>query len=204
MIDIGCGRGEFTLDVAKVATRVLGIDFSTKAIAKALENGQANRVDNVEFKIADARRIPYPDQSFDLAFSRRGPAVESLQTITEAYRVLRRGGRLIQQEIGERDKLNWKQVFGRGQNYPFKGRIVEEKERLLAEAGFRNIEAREFEATEYFRTLKDVIVRLETTPIIPRFYEKTCRPSLEKIESTGMESKGIKTNEHRVIIAARK
>ncbi len=75
VIDIGCGRGEFTLAMAKVATRVRGIDFSTKAIAKALEN--ANRVDNVEFKIADARRIPCPDHSFDLAFSRRGPAVES-------------------------------------------------------------------------------------------------------------------------------
>ncbi len=204
VIDIGCGRGEFTLAVAKVATRVVGIDFSEKAIAKALENGMANRADTVEFKLADARKIPYPDASLDLVFSRRGPATESLQTIREAYRVLRRGGWLVQQEIGERDKLNWKQVFRRGQNYPFNGRIVEEKERLLAEAGFLNINAREFEATEYFRTVKDVVIRLETTPIIPGFNENADRALVEKLERTCMDSKGIKTNEHRLIIAAKK
>ncbi len=99
VIDIGCGRGEFTLAVARVATCVLGIDFSRKAIARALENGRANRVDNVEFKLADARNIPCPDRGFDLAFSRRGPATESLQTIREAYRVLRRGGRLSSRRL---------------------------------------------------------------------------------------------------------
>ncbi len=204
VIDIGCGRGEFTLSVARVASRVLGVDFSQNAISKALENSKATRTANVEFKLADARKIPVPDASFDLAFSRRGPAMDSLLSITESYRVLRRGGRLIQQEGGERDKLNWKQVFGRGQNFPFTGRIAEEKKRLLSEAGFKNIDVREFEATEYFKTLRDVVMRLETTPIVPSFDKNTDEALLEKIGKTCVDEKGIKTNEHRLVITATK
>ncbi len=204
VIDIGCGWGEFTLSVARVASTVLGIDFSENAISRALENSKATRVGNVEFKLADARKIALPDESFDLAFSRRGPAMESLLSITEAYRVLRRGELLIQQEGGERDKLNWTQVFGRGQNFPFKGTIAEEKKRLLAKAGFKSVDVREFEATEYFKTLKDVVMRLETTPIIPSFDRNKDRAFLEKLEKLCTDKKGIKTNEHRVIITATK
>ncbi len=114
VIDIGCGWAEFTLTVARVATRIVGIDFSQNAISKALENSKALKAENVEFRLAEARKIPFPDGSFDLGFSRRGAAMESLRSITEAFRVLRTGGQLIQQEGGERDKLNWTQVFGRG------------------------------------------------------------------------------------------
>ncbi len=204
VIDIGCGRGEFTLSVARVASRVLGIDFSENAISRALENSKAARAGNVEFKLADARKIPVPDESFDLAFSRRGPAMESLLSITETYRVLRRYGLLIQQEGGERDKLNWMQVFGRGQNFPLPGRIGEEKKKLLEKAGFKNVDVREFEATEYFKTLKDVVMRLETTPIIPNFDKNTDRGLVEKIGEKCADEKGIKTNEHRLLITARK
>ncbi len=204
VIDIGCGRGEFTLTVARVARRVVGIDFSQTAFSKALENSKALQARNVEFRLADARKIPFPDGSFDLAFSRRGPATESPLSITEAYRVLRKSGLLFQQEIGERDKLNWKQIFGRGQNFPFTGKIADEKNKLLAEAGFRNVHVQEFEATEYFKTLKDVAMRLETTPIIPDFDKNTDRALTEMLGNTCADEKGIKTNEHRVIITATK
>lgn len=204
VIDIGCGRGEFTLTVARVARKVVGIDFSQKAISKALESSKAHRASNVEFKLADARKIPFPYESFDLAFSRRGPAMESLRSITEAFRILRRDGRLMQQEIGERDKLNWKQVFGRGQNFPFTGKIADEKTKLLREAGFKNVDVRDFEATEYFKTLKDVIMRLETTPIIPSFDKNADRALVEKLGKTCADENGIKTNEHRLVITATK
>ncbi len=207
VIDIGCGWAEFTLTVARVARRIVGIDFSRNAISKALENSKALKAGNVDFRLADARKIPFPDGSFDLGFSRRGPAMESLLSITEAFRVLRTGGQLMQQEQqegGERDKLNWIEVFGRGQDLLFGGKVADEKNRLLGEAGFRNVRVQEFEATEYFRTLKDVVMRLETTPIIPGFGKNRDRPLVEKLGRTCADEKGIKTNEHRVIITATK
>ncbi len=182
----------------------MGIDFSQKAISKTLENSKALRARNAVFKIAGARKIPFPDRSFDLAFSRRGPAMDSLLIITQCQRVLRKAGSLMQLEIGERDKLNWKQVFGRGQNFPFTERIGEEKKKLLAEAGFKNVDVQEFEAKEYFKTLKDAVMRLETTPIIPSFDKNTDRALIKKLGDTCTDERGIKTNMHRLVITATK
>ncbi len=204
VLDIGCGRGEFALAVAAVAKKVVGVDFSNRAVAKALDNVSRRGMANVEFRLADARNLPYPRESFDLAFSRRGPAVDSVETIKEARRVLRKGGRLIQQEIGERDKLNWKQIFGRGQNYPYKETIRSEKKRLLTTGGFAKLRFREFEAVEYFKTINDALMRLETTPIIPNFNRTRHRRYLQRIDESCASPKGIRTNMHRVIITATK
>ncbi len=47
-------------------------------------------------------------------------------------------------------------------------------------------------------------MRLETTPIIPSFDKNTDRALVEKLGKTCADEKGIKTNEHRVIITATK
>jgi len=182
VLDIGCGRGEFTLSVAGVAEKVVGVDFSKIAINQAIVNTSLQGVTNVELKLADASRIPYPSESFGLAFSRRGPGTYSLKAAREAHRVLKRGGLLIQEEIGEKDKLNWKQIFGRGQNFPFKEPVSIEKRKLLARAGFRKATFKEFEASEFYGSIKDVIMRLETTPIIPNFRKARDRKHLQDLE----------------------
>ena len=204
VLDIGCGRGEFTLSVAAVAKKVVGVDFSKTAISQAIVNTSLQGVTNVELKLADASSIPHPGESFGLAYGRRGPATYSLKAAREAHRVLKRGGLLIQEEIGEKDKLNWKQIFGRGQNYPFKESVSIEKRKLLARAGFRKATIKEFEASEFYRSIKDVIMRLETTPIIPNFRKARDRKHLQDLEERYTTRKGIKTNTHRVIVVATK
>jgi ubiquinone/menaquinone biosynthesis C-methylase UbiE len=136
VLDIGCGRGEFTLSVDAVATKVVGVDFSRNAISRAIMNTSLQGVTNVELRLANARSIPHPDESFDLVYCRRGPATYDLKTARETHRVLKHGRQFIEEEIGEKDKLNWKQIFGRGQNYPFKESMSTEKRKLLARAGF--------------------------------------------------------------------
>lgn len=106
--------------MAALATKVVGIDFSKNALSRAIVNTSLQGVTNVELRLANARSIPYQDESFDLAYTRRGPATANLKTARETHRVLKHGGRFIEEEIGEKDKLNWKQNFGRGRNYPFK------------------------------------------------------------------------------------
>jgi len=77
VLDIGCGRGEFTLSVAAVAKKVVGVDFSKTAISQAIVNTSLQGVTNVELKLADASSIPHPGESFGLACGRRGPATYS-------------------------------------------------------------------------------------------------------------------------------
>ncbi len=77
VLDIGCGRGEFTLAVAAVATKVVGVDFSRNAISRAIVNTSLHGAANVELRLANDRSMPYLDESFDLVYTRRGPYLQS-------------------------------------------------------------------------------------------------------------------------------
>jgi ubiquinone/menaquinone biosynthesis C-methylase UbiE len=204
VIDIGCGTGEFSFKLATIATFVVGVDFSKRALEKAFLNQQSLRVSNVEFKLSHADRLPYPEGSFDLAISRRGPALDTKESTREAYRVLRKGGELVAQEIGERDKQNWARVFGRGQMYPATVKIATELENRLTDAGFRDISIDEFEANEYFASIQDVLMRLENSPIIPDFNRELDDQHLREIAKKFTTTKGIQTSIHRVLIKATK
>ena len=202
VIDIGCGTGEFTLEIAAEARTVAGIDFSQRAVKKALENLRSTKISNLEFRLSRADKLAYPEERFDLAISRRGPAADTADSIREACRVLKKNGQLMLEEIGERDKQNWAQVFGRGQMYPGTDKVSTELKEKLAREGFRNISADEFEAIEYFATIQDVLMRLENSPIIPNFDKEFDAQHVQEIVKRFTTSKGIRTNTHRVLITA--
>ncbi len=105
--------------------------------------------------------------------------------------------------IGERDKENLVQIFGRGQMLASE-RVIALKERMLRQAGFKNLEIKEYIATEIFPTIRDLTIRLKNSPIIPSFNAEKDRQHLEKIERTCKSSKGIETPTHRVTIIALK
>lgn len=204
VIDIGCGTGEFALDIAAKAKTIVGIDFSKRALRKAMENLQSKKLGNVKFEVALANNLPYPDSSFDLAICRRGPATDTLESLSEAYRVLRPGGRFMAQDIGESDKQNLAEAFGRGEIYESSGKVREDLEKRLAHVGFRDIVVEEFRANEYFATVQDLIMRIENSPIIPDFDRGTDEHHLREILRQFSTPKGIKTNTHRVLVAATK
>ena len=180
MIDIGCGPGEFTLQVAKIARWVAGIDFSKRAIAEAIAAMNRKGARNAEFQRTEAHRLPYSDERFDLATCRRGRVTDDLNNAQEAYRVLTKHGLLITQETGERDKLNWIQILDRSYSVP--ENVAAEKVKLLTGVGFNDIEVQEFEPTEYFASMKDVLIRLEDSPIIPDFNRRKYQRELKEIE----------------------
>ncbi len=95
-LDLGCGTGFLSLELAARGHRVTGVDFAPSMIAlaeaKAAERGLA-----VRFEQGDAEQLPYPPAGFDLAISRHVlwtlPHPEA--AIDEWIRVLRPGGRLV-------------------------------------------------------------------------------------------------------------
>ncbi len=204
VIDIGCGTGEFTLEIAAFARRVAGIDFSQRALKKAHENLQSKKLTNTEFRLARADQLPFSDESFDLAISRRGPAIDTSESVREVYRVLREGGQVMVQGIGERDKQNWVQVFGRGQVYPAIGEFRAEWREMLTRAGFKDISVEEFEANEYFASINDVLMRLEDSPIVPNFDRVLDKNHVKEIVERFSTPKGVRTNSQRVLVKATK
>ncbi|HBT47758.1 MAG TPA: ubiquinone biosynthesis protein UbiE [Peptococcaceae bacterium] len=101
ILDIGCGTGNFSIELARLGARVTGIDVSEPMLEKAREKAAREGV-TVRFLRADARRLPFEEGTFDAVVS-----VTALEFVTdlraalqEAYRVLRAGGRLVVGVIG--------------------------------------------------------------------------------------------------------
>ncbi len=204
VLDVGCGIGEFTLRIAERAKEVVGIDFSEEAIQRAEKN--LNRIGrkNCKFRQGNVNELPFPDAAFDVVVSRRGPVTSSMQSLLEAFRVLKEGGTLMEITIGEKDKNNIIRIFGRGQMYCIMGGMAVSKPRMLEDAGFRVAEIRDYLGTEIFRTLDDLIIRLNSAPIIPNFNVKRDEKYLRQVELECKTTRGIETEVHRVTIIATK
>jgi ubiquinone/menaquinone biosynthesis C-methylase UbiE len=94
-LDIGCGTGFLSLELAGRGNRATGVDFAPamleEARRKASESGAT-----IRFEQADAEQLPFAAASFDLAVCRHVlwtlPHPEA--AIDEWIRVLRPGGRL--------------------------------------------------------------------------------------------------------------
>jgi len=100
VLDVGCGSGAVTRDVARrVGSRGLavGLDPSPELLAVARELAlEAGLGDRVEFREGDVLRLPFPDGSFDvvLCVTVLSHVPRGETAIPELVRVLRSGGRL--------------------------------------------------------------------------------------------------------------
>ncbi len=99
ILDVGCGIGGSSLYLAeKFNAAVTGITLSpvqaTRAIARAAEKGLSDRA---TFEVADALRMPFPDESFDLVWSLESGEhmPDKRKFLQECYRVLKPGGMFI-------------------------------------------------------------------------------------------------------------
>ena len=94
VLDIGCGAGYGSAELANTATSVTAVDISPEAIALAQSSYAAP---NLQFLAASATSIPFPDSSFDLITCFE--VIEHIHDwpalLNEAHRLLSPGGQFI-------------------------------------------------------------------------------------------------------------
>jgi SAM-dependent methyltransferase len=94
ILDMGCGTGYGTAELARHALTATGIDVATSAVEHAREHFTAR---NLRYLRASCTQLPFPDASFDLAVSFE--VIEHIpewrRLIEEARRVLKPGGQFI-------------------------------------------------------------------------------------------------------------
>jgi SAM-dependent methyltransferase len=90
-LDLGCGEGRVSRDLAARGHDVVGIDASPTLIRLAREADPQG-----DYSVADAAALPFADASFDVvaAFNSLMDVDDMPGAIREAARVLERGGRL--------------------------------------------------------------------------------------------------------------
>lgn len=89
ILEVGCAGGDFSRSLAARGMRVSAVDRSSRMLARARQTpGQAH------FEQADATRLPFPDQHFDVvvAASLLNVADSPLAVLSEMRRVCREGG----------------------------------------------------------------------------------------------------------------
>lgn len=96
VLDVGCGPGSITLGFAETVApgEVVGIDFQPSQVDQAQRFLAGRELKNLRFQVADAYKLPFPDNSFDAVFAH---AVlwhlrEPEKALSEIRRVLRAGG----------------------------------------------------------------------------------------------------------------
>lgn len=105
ILDVGCGTGDTTLEIAKKVEpdgKVIGIDLSPEGIAKAKEKAVEAGLSNiVEFRVADAEKLPFEDESFDAVISECVVCltVDKQHVLNEKARVLKPGGRIVMHDV---------------------------------------------------------------------------------------------------------
>lgn len=95
-LDVGCGTGFLALLLAGQGCRVTGTDAVDEMLDLARAKAAAEQR-TVEFRRADAERLPFPDASFDLVVERHviWTLPEPEGALKEWRRVLRPGGRVV-------------------------------------------------------------------------------------------------------------
>ena len=96
VLDVGCGTGNYLVDLAERGAWVVGVDSSPNMLEIA-ESKLGKRGYTFQLRLAEAETLPFGDNTFDLVLSVLSlEFVNSPQdAVSEMFRVIKPGGRLV-------------------------------------------------------------------------------------------------------------
>jgi SAM-dependent methyltransferase len=184
VLDVGCGNGQSTRDAARAAAQgsALGVDLSSRMIARARELALAEGLGNAHFEQADAQVHTFDTAAYDVAVSRFGGMffADPVAAFTNIGTAIRPGGRLVMVAWRPLADNEWLQCFfaalalGRdlpapppGAPGPFGLADPLANEAALAGAGFEAIEHTPVDAPVWLGAdAEDAFAYFRTTGIV--------------------------------------
>jgi arsenite methyltransferase len=150
VLDVGCGAGATASTLAKtVGCRVIGVDLREKMVALSAERARREGIqDQVAFRVADARELPFDEATFDAVLCESVVSfVEDKQrVVNELARVVKPGGYVgLNEEIWLKEPTP-EVVEGVRTMWPVKPDVptAEGWEALMANAGLRDVVVRNY------------------------------------------------------------
>ncbi|MBF0592153.1 MAG: methyltransferase domain-containing protein [Nitrospirae bacterium] len=170
VIDIGCGTGKLTVEIARLAHKgsVTGIDPSVEMLEKA--RGISTGFSNLSFRQVEAQSLDFTD-TFDLAFSNSAMQWVKAQgqALNRIYLALKPGGRIAFQmppknfckefldytaETVEQPEF---EKYFRNWELPWYFTLQQEYEAMLMDTGFKKVDVSCREYRYVFSSISEVI-----------------------------------------------
>jgi len=145
VLDVGCGTGTLALAAKRrvgAGGEVCGVDPSAEMIARAKSKAARAGV-AVNFDIASAQKLPFPDHSFEVVLSslmlHHLPEADRLQGVAEMRRVLKPAGRLMIVELIQKPGLIRSLLPARLSHRHDHSHAFEDAKVLMKDAGFAEV-----------------------------------------------------------------
>ena len=199
-LDIGCADGKFTLSVAPSFKKIYGIDISKVNLDIAQSHSDDKRSKNVKYSLQNASNTSFKDSFFDLVYCRRSSSYYS-----EYHRVLKTKGHYLEIGIGEKDTMELKKIFGRGQGYGKWGKSTLDKNlKELKSIGFETLYAKNFHYYEYYPSYEELDRFLQGVPIFEDYDSGKDKAILQRYVKKFTFDKGIQLSRHRLVMVVQK
>ncbi|XP_076860648.1 phosphoethanolamine methyltransferase isoform X2 [Brachyhypopomus gauderio] len=163
VLDVGCGIGGGDFYMAKnFGVEVLGLDLSANMVEISMERSIQEKTPLVHFEVSDATKRSFPENSFDVVYSRDTilHISDKLELFRKFHTWLKPGGKVLISDYCCGQKP-WTPAFQDYVNQ--RGYILCTPQRygkILEEAGFCDVRA-EDRTAQFIQVLKDELKRAE-------------------------------------------
>ena len=88
LLEVGSGKGVLSIELRNLAREIYGIEFEPRRVEDSNRFKQETETDNVFFQRGDARKLPFPDNHFDMVICSQ--VLEHVENPEEAVREMMR------------------------------------------------------------------------------------------------------------------
>ena len=152
--DLGAGEGMISQLLAERARKIYCIDSSKSMVRVGKELAKKNNLLNLSYKQGDIENVPLAKGSVDLALMSQSlhHAQRPEKALSEASRILRKGGQLVVLDLKEHQFSKARQLYGD----QWLGFPENELYRMIKSVGFRKVKVETIAKEErepYFETI---------------------------------------------------
>lgn len=221
VLEIGCGDGRLTFKYASMAKKVVAIDPIVEDVEDAKKSLPAALTSKLRFQVGRAEELPFPDESYDIAFFTWSLCCISIpqmkKALQEAWRVLKPDGVLINlQPSLEQPFLRGIVTYLITKKLDILGYGTQEQEDhtearralkyvALVERKFNLTAEEEFAVNTCYDTVEDALedIIADKREAYSRLDQESKREILERLRSM-ITDRGVQTKENATLTILRK
>ncbi len=199
LLDLGTGGGEILLSLATECAKAGGIDSSESMISAANRNLDRSNATNVTFLLMDNFETGFSDCTFDVITNRHAGFSE-----LEVDRILKPGGLFITQQVGRNNTLNVLAAFDWTPDSFGVGYWDQSWQEEIQNMGYEVVTSEQYDVDYWFCDIQSLLFWLKSVPLLAPFDLDRHFRNVERLIASAWSAKGLKTNEHRKLLVARK